>query len=356
MGDLQLVRTYDSQIPSKVLYIDSRDATQYLSTDINTGKDLTSYFLYSLEEKIEVPENQVIFVSLNSATIPYSFYNIREGVNDTLFFKVLNWTSGSPLNEGTGNITLPKGNYSAISLGDTLEGLLLTTTSGTTYLITITISFNTDTGKFDFTIIGRGSDAGKTLRITLLYATSTLRTEIGLSADLEILTNTSSQNFVDVNGSIHGLYIRSNLTSSTTMDSNNGTFSNILERLPIKVQPGGVLFREPSNSGHKALTYHKNISSIQIRLTDDRNRLLDLNGLHFQIAVQFDFDYLQNIIPPLNAEQRRLIGYGVDSSMGASVKAQADIKVSEKQRLEQEILKMKKKVGRPRKVGRPKGT
>ena len=330
MSDLQLVRTYDSQIPSKVLYIDSRDATQYLSTDINTGKDLTSYFLYSLEEKIEVPENQVIFVSLNSATIPYSFYNIREGVNDTLFFKVLNWTSGSPLNEGTGNITLPKGNYSAISLGDTLEGLLLTTTSGTTYLITITISFNTDTGKFDFTIIGRGSDAGKTLRITLLYATSTLRTEIGLSSDLEILTN--------------------------TMDSNNGTFSNILERLPIKVQPGGVLFREPSNSGHKALTYHKNISSIQIRLTDDRNRLLDLNGLHFQIAVQFDFDYLQNIIPPLNAEQRRLIGYGVDSSMGASVKAQANKKVSENQRLQNEILKKTKKLGRPRKVGRPKGT
>ena len=47
MSDIQLVRSFDNQIPSKVLYIDSRDATQYLQTNIEGGnnKTLTSYFL-----------------------------------------------------------------------------------------------------------------------------------------------------------------------------------------------------------------------------------------------------------------------------------------------------------------------
>ena len=222
----------------------------------------------------------------------------------------------------------------------------------------LTITFDSDNGKFQFYIAGTGSHASKNFLMTFQLDT-TCRVELGLNNELyDFRTDQPAStvpNFVDVNGSIHGLYIRTNLTSNTTMDSINGTFSNILERIPIKVAPGGILFREPNESGHRALTYSKNISQIQIRLTDDRNRILDLNGLHFQIAIQFDFDYLQNIIPPLNAEQRRLIGYGVDSSIGASIKAQADEKVRQRLLKEQE-LKKKKKLGRPRKVGRPKGT
>ena len=90
-SNIQLVRSFDNQIPSKVLYIDSRDATQYLHTHIRfdgTTDRSSSYFLYNLEEKIEVPENQVIFVSLNSATIPYSFYNIRNNINNKIVAKI----------------------------------------------------------------------------------------------------------------------------------------------------------------------------------------------------------------------------------------------------------------------------
>jgi len=352
MSDIQLVRSYDSQIPSKVLYIDSRDATQYLHTDLSSNKTYTSYFLYNLEEKIEVPENQVIFVSLNSATIPYSFYNIRTDVNDKILAVIHDTSNPGVLKDAT--YTIPAGNYSALSLADNIVDNFLQSDDGV-FNFKLTIDFDSDTGKYTFSLVGTGGDSGKTFSMNIGFD-STCAVELGIRFGQNLIfTNTpnTSSNFVDVNGSIHGLYIRTNLTSNTTMDSNNGTFSNILERIPIKVQPGGILFREPKNSGHKALTYSKNISQIQIRLTDDRNRLLDLNGLHFQIAVQFDFDYLQNIIPPLNAEQRRLIGYGVDGSIGASIKAQADLKVSERKQQEQQ---KKKKLGRPRKVGRPKGT
>lgn len=50
--------------PSKILYIDSRDATNYLATN-EAGFTLTSYFQYQLKEKIEVPRNQRALISLN---------------------------------------------------------------------------------------------------------------------------------------------------------------------------------------------------------------------------------------------------------------------------------------------------
>ena len=46
-------------LPSKLLYIDSRDATTYLSSKIDGGVnvDLTSYFTYVLKENIEMGFN-----------------------------------------------------------------------------------------------------------------------------------------------------------------------------------------------------------------------------------------------------------------------------------------------------------
>ena len=48
------------------------------------------------------------------------------------------------------------------------------------------------------------------------------------------------------------------------------------------------------------------IKTIRVRITDERNRLLDLNGLQFQIAIQFDFVYNKPQIEPLDKQSRRL--------------------------------------------------
>jgi len=365
-----------SHLPSKILYIDSRDASQYLSTNIDTGYDLTSYFKYDLVEKIEVPDNQVIFVSLNSTTIPYSFYNIRDDVNDKLDMIIdEEYEADTYRNTSTKTITIPAGNYSSITLGNYME-LQLSSTAfnsgniGTDYTFTSTCDYDSDTQKYVFTFIPSGADSGKTLRIRFLFSTGAnsgthSNIEFGFfnNSDYSYTSNTgsfastitsyTSINVVDINGSIHGVYIRTNLTSNSTLDSQNGTFSNILARIPIKVQSGGIIFREPNNSVHKALTQHRNISQISIRLTDERNRLLDLNGLHFQLAIQFDFDYLVNVIPPETAMERRdkqqQREYGVDVHSGEQSKQLALQRL-----MAQENLKVKDKGGRPRKVGRPK--
>lgn len=356
MNELQEVRAFNSHLPSKVLYIDSRDASQYLQTGY------TSYFKYTLTEKIEVPENQVVFISLNSATIPYSFYNIREGVNDTIKATITNNTTGV----GRDAIfTVPSGNYSALSLANHIEENFNQSTDANGvadgfYLFTLTINFNNDKGKYEFEIAGRDKDAGVSFTFIMGFDSS-MRIELGIASNQNLVitsggSSTESIDFVDINGSIHGVYIRTNLTTNSTLDSQNGTFSNILARIPIKVQAGGIIFREPNMSGHKALTHLKTISQISIRLTDERNRLLDLNGLHFQLAVKFDFDYLQNVIPPMSARERRLAqGYMVDGVAG-NLSAQKIQEAQQKKLMDELNLKKKDKRGRPRKVGRPKGT
>ena len=60
----------------KILFVDSRDAQHRV-----TGE---SEFTYVFEQAIHNNPGEGVLVSLLQASIPYSFYNIRQSSNDTL--------------------------------------------------------------------------------------------------------------------------------------------------------------------------------------------------------------------------------------------------------------------------------
>ena len=349
-------------LPSKLLYIDSRDATTYLSTKIFQGETtaLTSYFTYVLKENIEVPSNQRVLIALHSATIPYSFYNIREGVNDSV--KML-------LGNVEHEVTIPSGNYTTTSLADYISLQFVLGYNGR--MNTMVMDFNEDTQKFDITI---NADGAYTENNHLDFDTELKDAHIELGFRPEIVpfnkTNgangtfdysISSQNVVDINGSIHGVYIRTNLVSKGTLDSQNGVLSNILARMPLNVQSGGILFFEPRDSIHKSVVDLRTINAVTLRLTDERNRILDLNGLHFQICISLDFVYAKR--PENQVEGRSTHGnsyvnsYGVQSDLTGTQKVQMALeerRVQEEEAIEEE--RRRRGPGRPRRVGRPKGS
>ncbi len=283
---------------SVILYLDSRDATSYLATKLENDIDgnsreinLNSYFQYVLTENIEVPLNQRALVSLQSATIPYSFYNIRTGVNDTLIYEIANVVTGVSTNAQT--LTLRSGNYTAYSLAEEIKTVINNHTLDIQY--DFEMIYDSDKNKYLYSIINE-TDTNQ-LRLDFFFADSiqSCNIEMGFEPlNHKFFSDTIqslrySQNVIDINGSIHGVYIRSNLVSKGTLDSQNGTLSNILARLPINIQSGGIIFGD--NNHHKSIVDLKYINTITIRLTDERNRLLDLNGLHFQLAIQIDFLY-----------------------------------------------------------------
>ena len=80
--------------------------------------------------------------------------------------------------------------------------------------------------------------------------------------------------------------MRTNLSTTSVLDSHiGGGFSNILTRVPIKADPGQVINIDPINGNvHKLLLKLKAITNISIRLTNQKNETINLNGLDFDVS------------------------------------------------------------------------
>ena len=72
---------------SKVMFIDSKDATA-----VHNG---TTHFTYVFRDTIMIERHEGILVSLLQASVPYSFYNVREGVNDKIDCRISQHTTPS---------------------------------------------------------------------------------------------------------------------------------------------------------------------------------------------------------------------------------------------------------------------
>ena len=96
---------------------------------------------------------------------------------------------------------------------------------------------------------------------------------------------------VDVNFQVRSLYIKTNLTQHSVLNSRHGgRFSSILARLPNVPDANETLEIHPSDGiQHKLLLKVREIDKLFVRLTDVNNRLIDLNGLDWNLSLQFDF-------------------------------------------------------------------
>ena len=146
---------------SKVLFIDSKDAT--------AQHDGTTHFTYVFRDTILVKKNEGVLVSLLQASIPYSFYNVREGVNDKIDIIVSDASATSPQEHV---ITLDAGNYTAITLATTfkqkVEGVFQL--AGVSLPSTITINYDRDKQKFQFSILPAINDGlGRMVIINLSH-------------------------------------------------------------------------------------------------------------------------------------------------------------------------------------------
>ena len=317
-------------LSSVVIHLDSRFATRFLETDKTTN------YIYDLTETIEVPDHEVCEVSLYTATIPYSFYNVRSGINNEV--KLFYYDVDTTKNEEA-TIYLTEGNYSATALKSEFQSRVSALPDGThsqdfpnyshpdgQHIIksfVFTTTYTRETLKYTFTLTTTLPTA---LGVTINF--STARTLFGFKQDSAYSLSTTdtarvirSENCIDINDSIHGLYIRQNLTTKSTLDNENGTFTNILARIPINTNAGGIIFHTPANTTHKAVASLRSIQSIGCKLTDDQNRAIDLNGLHWQISLLISFIPAPPRVPQLTKLSRRI------NEMTAYRKQQHDKKV-----------------------------
>ena len=251
--------------PPVVIHVDSRKGQQ-----IQTG--LTTNFTYTMKEALVVPDHMNLLISLHTATIPYSFYNV--GSHNNLIRFVLNGVNK--------DLTLENGNYSAFSLLNTIKSFLELEASITTFHI----SYTRETLKFKMGFEGSAT--------TLLLSTASTTLDLlgfptGATIPKSATSRITSENAIDLNDAIHGLYVRQNLATKGTLDTEEGTFTNILARIPITTNAGGIIFYTPSSNQHETMISVPMIQTLGIRLTDDKHRSIDLNGLHFQLSLKLSY-------------------------------------------------------------------
>ena len=285
---------------SKVIHLDSRFGTTFLQTGTD-GKRLTTNYIYNLIEPLLVPDNQKILISLYSSTIPYSFYNLRTGVNDR-FYVSYSTNGGSSYTDCY--LDLTGGNYNAyelitefndrVAISGAIKKVSDDTTDDTIKTqITFTWVYDRKKLKYQVSFASTGSIDAMMFSFDNSYQTVANMFGFYDSDDVVVSDDgaspTQSTKCVDLNDAIHGLYIRQNIATKGTMDNENGTFSNILARIPITTNAGGVIFHKPNEATHHNLVGLNAIDNIGIKLTDDRNRALDLNGLDWQVALLISF-------------------------------------------------------------------
>ena len=289
-----------AQDNSKLIYINSDDVTESLSTD-------GSVFSVQLENTIDSPDTEELLVSLYSCVIPYSFYNIRDGINNRIYLRNLT---------GDGNpdvdTTIPAGNYTISSFGKKLQELLqgCSFTSGT-----YVVSYDRIVMKYRMYAIGISNS--EVSIDTSVYSTTGPNVELGFTkGEVKEITpgvegtpldSEYTTNCPDVNGSVHQIQIRTNLSSKGCYDSITKSYSTILGSIPIDVNFGGIIFQQPRDNKHKILISTHKIDKITIRLTDDKGRSLNLNGLTFQVAIQVDSVEKKHRIQPMDRIERRIV-------------------------------------------------
>jgi len=339
---------------SRVIYINSKDATAIMG-------DNRSDFDFTLEEPIVVPNHHNILLSVYSAEIPYSFYNFRNGVNCKLDYAITGFNAPATYTAqgkldmtaaAHNTLTIPEGNYNAIELA----ALLSNGISGLECL------YDANKLKFSFRCLNAGSRITLALRngedtgtpeapgedmneelgfdwFNILGDPFVERDLAGLQPYFYGYTNPTppappaipppyvagpgvdnnrdgpffvtpayflySDDAADLTNSVRSLFMRTNLSTTSVLDSHiGGGFSNILTRVPIKADPGQVINIDPINGNvHKLLLKLKAITNIAIRLTNQKNETINLNGLDFDVSLKLEFVEDHELKEPANVRE-----------------------------------------------------
>ena len=239
------------------IFLNSKTADKYLG-------GFTSNCLFYLPQFI-LPRVKNMFVSVQSATIPYSFYNV-DYFNDKLVYNV----------NGGSNITIniPQGNYNTT----TLRNYLLSVMTG------FTITYSSLNNQFTFThsTYDFSFKSSSTCMEILGFDEHT-----NYNSTSRVLTSENSINLF----TIRNIYIQSNNLILNNINNSTPNNCTILSSVPLTSGQLSVINYNNVNNVRSRVDNIRNFTQLHVSLTDQDGDILDLNGCHFSLTLQIDFEY-----------------------------------------------------------------
>ena len=232
------------------IYLNSKYATSYYN---NTYK-------FSLNT-LEIDEGHYIYLSVVHVSIPYSFYNVHENNNR---LEYISNNSGYVIN-------IPVSNYNINQLISYLSSAM------PSFTITYSNKTNKITFKhstYDFTIL-----SSSTCYRILGFDENKSYTSYGT-----ILVSANCINLMTINS----IFLLSNLLTYN-ISSSIPNSQNILCQIPVDNGPNSLIHYYNKN-GFRTNLFLKYINDISLRLVDEYNNDINLNGLHFRVTIQLDIE------------------------------------------------------------------
>jgi hypothetical protein len=239
-------------VESLQIYLNSRYATQ-------TVDDNVANCIYYLPV-IEIPDGHHIYLSLQNANIPYSFYSITS-MDNTFSWGLV----GGPVN----TYYVEPGNYTVTQLVNVIKNAM-----GSQY----TITYSSITSKLLFTHASSNF---------VIYA-NTINHVLGFSKTTDTTSTANilyGRDCVNLN-QIRALNIECNYPTYN-VNVAQAYNQNILATIPVYVAPFSIISYTNTNNFRTNLYVNK-LDQIQIRIIDNNGNLVNLNGVNYQMTLQLD--------------------------------------------------------------------
>ncbi len=239
----------------------------------------TANFTTSIAPPIEVSDPSrklpsLYECALYQGTIWYSWPNIASEYNNNVF----------TYNPGSGNvhITIPDGLYDLDDLNAYIQKIMKSNgdydSANNVYYITIEGNDNTIT--CDITL-----DNGYSVDFT----SGSLREILGFNS--EVLSGDglhTSENIVDITRGVDSIQIHCSIITANSAGGayRYGGSTDVLYQFIPNVRPGSLIVLEPTNQLFYPIRFGQ-IDSVEIKITDQIGRPIDLRGENTNIVLQF---------------------------------------------------------------------
>jgi len=259
---------------SVFIAIRSRDLT------LTSQQDYNNSGRFNLFENIIASDDEVLGVSLISATIPNSFYNLsNNNRNNVIKFKETGDTDFITL-------TIPSGSYDILELSSKIKELL---EANSTNSLTYTFTYNEITN--ELTIKNSNPTVYNTTFDFLIE--NSCRRFLGFKSQeitIDTTNGITSDRGVDITDTRNSIYIRlPNLSNSKVIESSSGKFSNIIAQVPVALSRNSFFVFEPPTEFICELS-QKQINSIDINITyQEETEAVKFEGCDWEINLKVTF-------------------------------------------------------------------
>lgn len=247
-------------IPNNLqIFINSNNASLKLNNNFNSN------CIFNLNH-IDLEDAKLIYVSVQTAQIPYSFFNCDDYDN----LLVLNTASIDY------NIVIPQGNYNVTTLATALASAILSTTG-----LTMTITFNSITNTYSFATTQNFTFKKESTCFELLGFTN----GFNYSSTLNTLLSNQSVNFFTIKNVL--IEVSNLITDNLT--TGNDSNASILASIPITSSQGSIISYSNIFGIKNRINSIKNFTSLHIRLLDDDLVPIDFNGCEWTLTLQIEY-------------------------------------------------------------------